>query len=117
MSLPHVDGRARIISDPRRGATSTGVWANVTAKFTGWKKTDSGWEENGGIVVTLCGYDDVARQLAAFAKGDEVEVDGRIKELSVWTPRNGDPRPSLSITVNEIRAAEKKARASEPAAA
>lgn len=112
MSLPHVDGRARIISDARKGRTSTGTpWANVTAKFIGWRKTDEGWEENGGVVVTLCGYDDVAVSLVSFAKGDEVEVDGRIRELTVWTPKNGgDPRPSLSITLTEVRPAEKKAR-------
>lgn len=110
MSLPTITGTARLVTDPKRGVTrSNDPWANCVVRFVGYRKTEAGqWEEDSSYAATVVAFGDVARQLVHFAKGDEVEVTGKLKDLSVWTPERGDPRPQLSIVASELTRPEKR---------
>lgn len=110
MSLPTITGTARLVTDPKRGVTrSNDPWANCVVRFVGFKKTEAGrWEEDTSFSCTVVAFGDAARQLVEYAKGDEVEVTGKLKELSVWTPERGDPRAQLSIVASELTRPDKR---------
>jgi hypothetical protein len=112
VSLPTISGTGRLITDPKRGVTSANnPWCNCVVRLVGYKKTDTGaWEEDTSYAATIAAFGDVARQLATFAKGDEIQFTGKLKDLSVWTPARGEPRAQLSIKADELTRPEKRKR-------
>lgn len=111
MSLPKVTGTAKLLTDPKKALTKTGKpMATVLLKFVGWRKDDDGkWVEGDHVIAAAIAFEDVARDLAGFAKGDDVEVEG-VATVAVW-----NDRPQLNLTLRAVVAAVKKAR--EPVAA
>jgi single-stranded DNA-binding protein len=117
MSLT-VAGKARLITDPKRGRTGAGKpWANAVVRVSVWRKSEAGWEEASSYVCTVVGFEDTAVALVAFVKGDEVEIRGRIREIGVWQPKTGDPRAQLSVALDDITAPVKRASADRSNAA
>lgn len=106
MSLPTITGTARLLTDPRKALTKTDKpMATVLLKFQGWRKGDDGkWVEGDSVVASAIAFEDVARDLAAFAKGDEVTVEG-VGTLAMW-----NDKPQLNLTVKSVAAAERKQR-------
>jgi len=119
MSLPLITGTARIVSEPRRGVTKTNeLWASVIARFIGCRKTDAGkWEEDTSFSASIIAFGDTARALFAFAKGDDIEVHGKVRDVTVWQPPTGDPRPQLQIAATVVEAAQQRRRSRQPIAA
>lgn len=111
MSLPRVTGTARLLTEPTRKATKDGKpMSNVLLKFVGWRKgPDDKWTEGDSVVASAIAFEDVARDLVAFARGDDVQVEG-VATLSTW---KGEPR--LSLSLKAVAAVEK--RKPEPVAA
>lgn len=108
MSLT-VTGKARLVTDPKRGRTGAGKpWANAVLRVVNYRKTDGGWEEHSSFSCTAVAFEDAAFKLAGFSKGDEVEFTGRVRELKVWTPERGEPRAQLGLSLDEVTAAPKR---------
>ena len=110
MSLT-VTGKARLVTDPKRGRTGGGrPWANAVLRVVNYRKTDAGWEEHSSFSCTAVAFEDTAFKLAGFVKGDEVEFTGRVRELKVWTPERGEPRAQLGLSLDEVTAPVKRPR-------
>ncbi len=109
MSLPRITGTARILTDPTRKTTKTNEpMSTALLKFQGWRKGDDGkWVEGDAVVASAIAFGDVARALAGFAKGDDVQVEG-VATLQVWKDE-----PRLSLSLKSVAAVEK--RTHEPA--
>lgn len=104
MSLT-VTGKARLVTDPKRGRTGAGkAWANAVLRVVNFKKTDTGWEEHSSFSCTGVAFEDAAFKLAEFVKGDEIEFTGRVRELKIWTPERGDPRAQLGLALDSVTA-------------
>lgn len=98
MALPELRGIARLLTEPKSGTGKTGkAWASALIKFPQWRKTDDGWEEGDGVVASAIGFEDVAEQIAGYAKGDEIELRGPAS-LEEW---QGKTR--LKVTVEACR--------------
>ncbi len=110
MSLPRVTGTARLLTEPTRKTTKDNKpMSTVLLKFTGWRKDDAGkWVEGDSVVASAIAFEDTARLLAGFAKGDNVEIEGQITGMSVWKDK-----PQMSVTIKTVAAVEK--RKPEPA--
>lgn len=106
MTLPELRGQGRALTDPRSGTTGSGTpWCSLLLKFPSWKKTDDGWKEQpDSPVASVVAYDDLAAQLAKYAKGDDLGVLGTTK-LSVWKDK-----PQFSITASQLWTPERKPR-------
>ncbi len=104
MSLPRVTGTARLLTEPTRKTTKTNKpMSTALLKFVGWRKGDDGkWTEGDSVVASAIAFEDAARQLAAFAKGDDVQVEG-VATVGVWKDE-----PRLNLTVKAVAAVEKR---------
>jgi hypothetical protein len=108
VSLPQITGTARIVTDPKRGVTKTNEpWASTVVRFTGYRKVEGKWEEDASFSASVIAFGDTARTLFAFAKGDEIEVHGKVKDVTVWQPTTGDPRPQLQLVADSVEAAQR----------
>ncbi|MER7280369.1 hypothetical protein ABT369_38630 [Dactylosporangium sp. NPDC000244] len=95
MSLPTISGTAQLLTDPKKALTKTNKpMATALLKFTGWRKVDGKWEEGDSVVASAIAFEDAARALAAFSKGDNVAVTG-MATLTVW---NDQPRLNLTLS-------------------
>lgn len=100
MSLPTLTGTAKLLTDPKKALTRTGnPMATVLVKFVGFRKVDGKWEEDGGVVASAIAFEDAARALVAFAKGDSVELEGRATEVTIWKDK-----PQIKLTVSACSA-------------
>ncbi len=100
MSLPKVTGTARLLTDPRKMLTSMQKpMCSVLLLFQGWRKDDDGkWVEGDAVKADAVAFEDPARALAGFAKGDNVEiVDATITGVEVW-----NDKPRLKIRVKDV---------------
>jgi single-stranded DNA-binding protein len=110
VSLPLITGTARIVADPKRGVTKTNEpWASAIVRFTGYRKVDGKWEEDTSFGASVVAFGDTARALFAFAKGDEVEIHGKVKNVTVWQPATGEPRPQLQLVAEIVEAGKARA--------
>lgn len=111
MSLPLITGVARIVAEPKRGVTKTNEpWASAIVRFTGYRKVEGKWEEDTSFSASVIAFGDTARALFAFAKGDEIEIHGKVKDLTVWQPATGDPRPQMQLVAETVGAAQRRSR-------
>lgn len=106
MSLPKVTGTARLLTEPTRKTTKDNKpMSTALIKFIGWRKDPSGkWVEGDSVIASAIAFEDVARDLVAFTKGDNVEVDGTVTGLQVWKDQ-----PRLNVTLKAVAAVEKRA--------
>ncbi len=106
MSLPRLAGTAKLLTDPTRKVTKTNKpMSTVLLKFTGWTKGDDGkWVEGDSVVASAIAFEDVARALAGFAKGDDIQAEG-VFTLTVWKDQ-----PRLNLTLKTVAAVEKRQR-------
>jgi hypothetical protein len=117
VSLPTITGVAKLLGDPKSGPTkSGGSWTNAILKFTAWRKVDDEWTEGEGVVAAAIAFDDVAAQLAAFRKGDPIEIHGTAS-LGLW-----NDAPQLRVTLGGCRRPlprqkQQRERDEQPAAA
>lgn len=96
MALPELRGTGRLLTDPRIGTGKNDKpWCSALVKFPTWKKTDAGWEEGEGTVASVVAFDDMATQLATYAKGDPIGVHGSTK-AAVWKDK-----PQLAVTLTQ----------------
>ncbi len=101
MSLPKVTGTARLLTEPRRMLTSTKKpMCSVLLLFQGWRKGDADkWVEGDAVKADAVAFEEVARALAGFEKGDNVEiVDATITGVEVWKDQ-----PRLKVRVKDLR--------------
>lgn len=111
MSLPTLSGTAQLLTDPKKALTRTNKpMATALLKFAAWRKIDGKWEEGDSVVASAIAFEDTARALAAFSKGDNVAVTGTCT-LTVW-----NDQPRLNLTVQTCAAPERRAP-TEPVAA
>ncbi len=95
MSLPTISGNAQLLTDPRKSLTKTGKpMATALLKFQQWRKVDGKWEEGDSVLASAIAFEDAARALVAFRKGDNVAVTGT-GTLVMW---NAEPRLNLTVT-------------------
>lgn len=105
MSLPTITGTAKLLTEPRTGVGKNDVpWTSVLAKFAQWRKTDDGWEEGDGQIVSAIAFGDVAADVARFAKGDDIEFrgPGRVEMYQ--------DKPRLNVTIVACRVPVKTAK-------
>lgn len=94
MSLPTVSGTAQLLTEPKKALTKTNKpMATALLKFAAWRKVDGKWEEGDSVVASAIAFEDTARALAEFSKGDNVVVTGT-GTATVW---NDQPRLSLTV--------------------
>lgn len=111
MSLPTISGDGKLVTDPKHGIAKTGTpWANCIVRFVGYRKDGDEWVEDTSFIAALAAFGDEAAQLATFAKGDSVHVEGRLRSLRLWQPARGEPRPELEITVKSVTRPERRQR-------
>lgn len=110
MSLPVVTGTGRLISEPNKGTKNGKPWCNSVIRFVGFRKDGEQWIEDSSFAAAIVGFNDAARALAQYHKGDEVQITGRIRSLSIWQPDRGDPRPELELRIDEVSAPERRSR-------
>jgi single-stranded DNA-binding protein len=103
VTLPAISGTAQLLTDPKKALTKTGKpMATVLLKFAAWRKVDGKWEEGDSVVASAIAFEDTARALAAFSKGDNVAVTG-LCTLTVW-----QDKPRLNLTVQTCAAPERR---------
>lgn len=103
MSLPEVRGAGKLVTDPRSGETKTGGrWTNGLIRFQSWRKTGDDWEPGDAVVASVIGFDEVADQLAGYAKGDDVAVQG-VTSVGIWKEQ-----PQLKITLSRVWKPERR---------
>lgn len=103
MSLPTLTGTAKLITDPRKQLTKTDQpMATAILKFSAWRKVDGKWEEGEGVIAAAIAFEDVARSLASFVKGNDVTVAGTVT-LGMW-----QDKPQVRLTLTSCAAAERK---------
>lgn len=106
MALPTISGTGTLLSDPKTGDTRTGgTWTNAVVKFQAWRRTDSGWEPGDEVVCAAIAFDDVAADLARYAKGDPVQIDATVNSLAIW-----QGKPQLKVTVSAVTQPEQRPR-------
>lgn len=103
MSLPRVTGTARLLTEPTRKLTKTDKpMSTALFKFVGWRKDGEKWVEGDSVVASAIAFEDVARDLVRFAKGDDVQVEG-VATVGVWKDQ-----PRLNLTLKAVAAVEKR---------
>lgn len=111
MSLPRVTGTAKLLTDPKKALTKGGKpMATVLLKFAAWRKVDDKWVEGDSVVASAIAFEDVARTLAGFAKGDDVAVEG-VATLAAWKEQ-----PRLNLTLTAVAVPERRSAAQAVAA-
>jgi single-stranded DNA-binding protein len=111
MSLPTISGTAQLLTDPKEALTKTNKpMATALLKFAAWRKVDGKWEEGDSVVASAIAFEDAARALAAFSKGDNVAVTGT-GTVTMW-----NDQPRLNLTVQTCEAPAPKPSADRVAA-
>lgn len=111
MSLPTISGTAQLLTDPRKALTKTGKpMATALLKFAAWRKVDGKWEEGDSVVASTIAFEDAARALAAFTKGDNVAVTGTAT-VTMWKDQ-----PRLNLAVQTCVAPERRSSTAQVAA-
>jgi hypothetical protein len=119
VSFPLITGTARIVTEPRRRVTKTNEpWASVIARFIGYRKTDAGkWGEDTSFSASITAFGDPAPALFTFAKGDDIELHGKVRDVTFWQPPTGAPRPQLQIAAaTVVEVARQRGRSRQPVA-
>ncbi len=105
MALPELRGTGRLLTDPRTGVGKNDKpWCSALVKFPQWKKTDNGWEEGDGTVASVMAFEDLATDLAAFKKGDDIGIHGLAK-ATVWKDK-----PQIELRATQCWKPEKVSR-------
>lgn len=114
MSLPSVNGTARLIEDPElRFAASGGAVVKVRLAFNSRKKDpQSGeWKDDASFFVTGTAFGQAAENIAeTLTRGLEVVVSGRMKTDS-WETKEGEKRSAASLLIDSIGPSLKSATA------
>ena len=103
MSLPTLNGTARLIDDPElRYAASGGAVVKIRLAFNSRKKDQSGqWVDDAVFYVRGVAFGKTAENIAeTLQRGVEVTVSGRMKTES-WES-NGEKREAPSLLVDSI---------------
>lgn len=113
MSLPTLTGTAELLTDPKKALTKTNKpMATALLKFAAWRKVDGKWVEGDSVVASAIAFEDNARDLAGYSKGDKVTVTGPCT-VTVW-----NDKPRLNLTITAVSAPEPRVvRDNERAAA
>jgi single-strand DNA-binding protein len=105
MSLPSVNGTARLIEDPElRFAASGGAVVKVRLAFNSRKKDpQSGeWKDDSSFFVTGTAFGQAAENIAeTLTRGLEVVVSGRMKTDS-WESKDGEKRSAPALLIDSI---------------
>lgn len=105
MSLPTLNGTARLIEDPElRFGASGGAVVKVRLAFNSRKKDpQSGeWKDDASFFITGTAFGQMAENLAeTLARGMEVVVVGRMKTDS-WEAKDGEKRSAPSLLIDSI---------------
>jgi single-stranded DNA-binding protein len=111
LSLPTISGTAQLLTDPKKALTKTNKpMATALLKFAAWRKVDGKWEEGDSVVASAIAFEDAARGLAGFTKGDNVAVAGTCT-LTVW-----NDKPRLNLTVQTCAAPDRRTATERTAA-
>lgn len=103
MSLPTLNGTARLIDDPElRYAASGGAVVKLRLAFNSRKKDQSGqWVDDAVFYVRAVAFGKTAENIAeTLQRGLEVTVSGRMKTES-WES-NGEKREAPSLLLDSI---------------
>jgi single-strand DNA-binding protein len=105
MSLPSLNGTARLIEDPElRFAASGGAVVKVRLAFNSRKKDpQSGeWKDDSSFFVTGTAFGQAAETIAeTLTRGLEVVVSGRMKTDS-WESKDGEKRSAPALLIDSI---------------
>lgn len=92
----------------QRGANFTTCRIRVASAGSG--DTDS------VVANAICFDQDVQRELLSLGTGEQVAASGTLK-VGIWTPADGQPRPSVDLVVGKVLSAysvSKKRKAAQP---
>lgn len=95
MALPEIRGIARLLTDPRTGATTNGnPYTSALVLFETWTKDNTGtWQQGEGVPASVITYDvDTTHTLTAHTKGDKIGIHGTTR------PDIYNNKPQLKIT-------------------
>ena len=104
MSLPTLNGTARLIDTPELRFSAAGkAVVRVRLAFNQRRKDDSGqWVDGDTFYVDGKAFDQHAERIAeSLEKGMEVVVAGRLK-TDQWTTREGEKRSGPSLLLDAI---------------
>lgn len=105
MTLPSLNGTARLIEDPElRFAASGGAVVKVRLAFNSRKKDpQSGeWKDDASFFVTGTAFGQAAENIAeTLTRGLEVVVSGRMKTDS-WESKEGEKRSAPALLIDSI---------------
>jgi single-stranded DNA-binding protein len=104
MALPKIDGVGRLLTEVRKSLTSTQKpMASAILKFPTWhRQPEGGWEEGDGVIASIVAFEDVAKLLARYARGDEIAIWGTTA-AQVWKDT-----PQLKVTLSDVQPAPEK---------
>lgn len=98
MSLPEIRGVVLLTTHPHTGEAKTGdPYTSAFGKFQTWRRVDGEWQEGDSYGASLIAFGDAAAPLAAFKKGDKVELRGPAS-LGIWKDQ-----PQFKVTVVACR--------------
>jgi single-strand DNA-binding protein len=104
MSLPTLNGTARLIDNPELRFSAQGkAVVRVRLAFNARRKDDSGnWVDGDTFFIDGKAFDQHAERIAeSLEKGMEVVVSGRLK-TDQWTTREGEKRSGPSLLLDAI---------------
>ena len=104
MSLPTLNGTARLIDNPELRFSAAGkAVVRVRLAFNARRKDDSGqWVDGDSFYIDGKAFDQHAERIAeSLEKGMEVVVAGRLK-TDQWTNREGEKRSGPSLLLDAI---------------
>lgn len=105
MSLPTLNGTARLIEDPDlRFAASGGAVVKVRLAFNSRKKDPNTgeWKDDASFFVTGTAFGQAAENIAeTLTRGLEVVVSGRMKTDS-WETKQGEKRSGPALFIDSI---------------
>lgn len=104
MSLPLLNGTARVIAEPElRFAASGKAVVKVRLAFNARKKdSNGGWVDGDTFYVTGTAFDQAAENLAeSLQRGMEVVVSGRLR-TDEWETREGEKRSGPALLIDAI---------------
>jgi single-strand DNA-binding protein len=104
MSLPALNGTARLIDNPELRFSAQGkAVVKVRLAFNARRKDDSGqWVDGDSFFIDGKAFDQHAERIAeSLEKGMEVVVSGRLK-TDQWTNREGEKRSGPSLLLDAI---------------
>ncbi|MEW2402204.1 single-stranded DNA-binding protein [Streptomyces sp. NPDC046862] len=104
MSLPTLNGTARLIDNPELRFSAQGkAVVRVRLAFNARRKDDSGqWVDGDSFFIDGKAFDQHAERIAeSLEKGMEVVVAGRLK-TDQWTNREGEKRSGPSLLLDAI---------------